>query len=513
MDDFLRLKAIHKSFVGAYALKGVDFSVRSGEAHCLIGENGSGKSTLIKIISGVEQPDSGEVWVEGRRVARATAAEMIKQGIQVIYQDLSLLPNLTVAENIAIAQLAKSGRPLVNWRTVHEIARAAMARIKVDLDLDAIAGELPIGLQQMVAICRAFTGDLRLLVLDEPTASLTKGEIDNLFTVVRDMQAHGIAILFISHKLNEVIDVADRVTVLRDGLTVGTLSREQLSNDKLVEMMTGRPLAQTRFRYAGGRKKKLLEVRNLSKRNNFADISFDLYEGEILGIAGLIGSGRTELALALFGISPADSGEYRRRRFKAANRVGAGRGGGGFRLRAGEPAGAGVGAEAFRCGESRRCGDRAAGRPLGHDRRAAPRRARGALDQFSGHPRRRSGFARGDALGRQPAARRDRQVARDRTADPDPRRPHRRHRHCRQEQHSSDHQGSRRAGHGRDPDLRRGAGSGGQQQPSPRHARRADPFGDRTRRRRRTRRCKRWWRRQRERRCAGRRSERRSNGC
>ena len=145
-------------------------------------------------------------------------------------------------------------------------------------------------------------------MLDEPTASLTKGEIDNLIAVVRDMQAHGIAILFVSHKLNEVIDVADRVTVLRDGLTVGSLPRDQLSNDKLVEMMTGRPLTQTRFRYAGGRKKKLLEVRNLTKRDNFADVSFDLYEGEILGIAGLIGSGRTELALALFGVSPADSG-------------------------------------------------------------------------------------------------------------------------------------------------------------------------------------------------------------
>jgi simple sugar transport system ATP-binding protein len=308
MDDFLRLKAIHKSFFGAYALKGVDFSVRAGEAHCLIGENGSGKSTLIKIISGVEQPDSGDVWVNGSFVPHATAAEMIKQGIQVIYQDLSLLPNLTVAENIAIAELAKSGRPLVSWRRIHEIARVATARIKVELDLDAVAGELPIGLQQMVAICRAFTGDLKLLVLDEPTASLTQNEIDNLFAVVRDMQARGIAILFVSHKLNEVIDVADRVTVLRDGLTVGSLPREQLANDKLVELMTGRPLTQTRFRYVGGRKKKLLEVRDLSKAHNFADISFDLYEGEILGIAGLIGSGRTELALALFGVSPADRG-------------------------------------------------------------------------------------------------------------------------------------------------------------------------------------------------------------
>jgi simple sugar transport system ATP-binding protein len=308
MDDFLRLRAIHKSFVGVYALKSVDLSVRAGEAHCLIGENGSGKSTLIKIISGVEQPDSGEIQVNGVPAPRATAAEMIHRGIQVIYQDLSLLPNLTVAENIAIAQLAKSGRPLVSWREVREIARAAVSRIKMNLDLDAIAGELPVGLQQMVAICRALTGDLRLLVLDEPTASLTKGEIDNLIAVVRDMQTHGIASLFVSHKLNEVIDVADRVTVLRDGRTVGTLPREELSNQRLVEMMTGRSLTPTRFHYADGPHKKLLEVRNLTKQHNFADVSFDLYEGEILGIAGLIGSGRTELALALFGISPADSG-------------------------------------------------------------------------------------------------------------------------------------------------------------------------------------------------------------
>jgi simple sugar transport system ATP-binding protein len=308
VDDFLRLKDIHKSFVGVYALKGVDFSVRSGEVHCLIGENGSGKSTLIKIISGVEQPDSGELWVGGTHIPRAIASDMIHRGIQVIYQDLSLLPNLTVAENVAIAQLAKSGRPLISWREIRQIARAATARIRVKLDLGAIAGELPVGLQQMVAICRAMTGDLRLLMLDEPTASLTKGEIDNLFAVVRDMQAHGISILFISHKLNEVLDIADRVTVLRDGRTVGTLPRDQLSNDRLVEMMTGKAVTQTRFRYKGGQANKLLEVRNLSKRYNFADISFDLYAGEILGIAGLIGSGRTELALALFGISPADSG-------------------------------------------------------------------------------------------------------------------------------------------------------------------------------------------------------------
>jgi simple sugar transport system ATP-binding protein len=308
MDDFLRLRNIHKSFVGVYALKGVDFSLRSGEIHCLIGENGSGKSTLIKIISGVQPADSGEIWVSGTRVTRATTSEMIRAGIQVIYQDLSLLPNLTVAENIAFAELVKARRAMVHWPKIREIARAAIARIGVNLDLDAVVGELPVGLQQMVAICRALTGELKLLVLDEPTASLTKGEIDNLIKVVRDMQSRGITIMFISHKLNEVLAIADRVTVLRDGQMVGTIDRSELTNDRLIEMMAGKVLKQTRFTYADGHRKKLLEVSHLTKANNFADISFDLYEGEILGIAGLIGSGRTELALALFGIAPADSG-------------------------------------------------------------------------------------------------------------------------------------------------------------------------------------------------------------
>jgi len=309
MEEFLELRGIHKSFVGVYALRGVDFSIRKGEIHCLVGENGSGKSTLIKIMSGVLAPDSGEISVEGRKVGHLGSGTSIGHGIHVIYQDLSLFPNLSVAENIAISELEAKGRSLIDWREVRGIARAAMDRINVSIDLEERVGDLPIGLQQLVAICRALTSELKLLILDEPTASLTKRDIDSLLAVVRDLQSKGIAVLFVSHKLVEIFAVAERITVLRDGETVGSLPSSELTNEKLIALMTGKTITQTRFQRTAGQGRKLLEVRGLSKRNNFKDVSFDLHAGEIVGITGLIGSGRTELALALFGVSPADSGE------------------------------------------------------------------------------------------------------------------------------------------------------------------------------------------------------------
>ncbi|HET6438072.1 MAG TPA: sugar ABC transporter ATP-binding protein [Anaeromyxobacter sp.] len=310
-EEFLRLERIHKSFVGVHALKGVDFTIRKGEIHCLVGENGCGKSTLIKIISGVLQPDSGQIVVEGRPVASLGSAATTARGIHVIYQDLSLFPNLTVAENIALAEVKERGGGVVRWDEVRRIARAAMTRIQVDLDLDAEVGELPIGVQQLVAICRALTSDLKLLILDEPTSSLPKHDIDNLLAVVRDLQKHGIAILFVSHKLNEVLAVAERITVLRDGEHVATLPPAELDDDRLVSLMTGRTLTRKRFTFSDHAAPRVLEVRGLSKANNFEDVSLELRAGEIVGLTGLIGSGRTELALALFGISPADRGEIR----------------------------------------------------------------------------------------------------------------------------------------------------------------------------------------------------------
>ena len=310
MTDFLRLNRIHKSFAGVYALKGVDFSIKPGEIHCLVGENGSGKSTLIKIISGVYQPDQGSIFLEGKQLEHSDSASTKKRGIEVIYQDLSLFPNLTVAENIAFSQIKEGNKKIVDWKMVKKIAGRAMDRIQVKIDPAALVGDLPIGSQQLVAICRALIReDVKMLILDEPTASLTKADIDNLLKIIHGLQSQGMAVLFVSHKLDEVFDVAERITILRDGATVATLPSSELDNNKLVSLMTGQEVHGTKFEPEQKDTSVVLEVKNLSKTYNFKNISFKLCSGEILGISGLIGSGRTELANALYGISPAETGE------------------------------------------------------------------------------------------------------------------------------------------------------------------------------------------------------------
>ncbi len=309
MIDFLRLSDISKSFGGVQALKDADFSIGKGEIHCLVGENGSGKSTLIKIISGNLQPDTGEIWIEGQIYKHLRSIDSINMGIQVIFQDFALFPNLTVAENIAYSQLVEKKEKILNWKEIESIARLATDKIKIKLDLDEQVGNLSVANQQMVAICRALTSDLRFLILDEPTSALTKKEIDQLFVVVKDLQQKGISVMFVSHKLNEILEIAERVTVIRDGQNVATLPREEITNEKLIYLMTGKEISYSRNQKSIQTQKKLLEVQNLSKSNNFKDISFVLHYGEIFGITGLLGSGRTELALALFGMDPADSGK------------------------------------------------------------------------------------------------------------------------------------------------------------------------------------------------------------
>lgn len=309
-DVFLSMRNVSKRYVGVQALDRVDFEIRKGEIHCLVGENGSGKSTLIKIISGAVSPDDGaEIVINGHPVHDYQAIDAIHQGIEVIYQDLSLFPNLTVAENIALGRVIATGKRFVDWKEIHTIAQQAMARIGVRLPLGEVVGALSMADQQLVAICRALTHDVRLLIMDEPTASLTKKEVDALFAVVKDMQAKGIATLFVSHKLSEVFQIAERVTVLRDGRHVGTYLSHELDDEKLTLLMSGKKLDQSPYRPTIRSEQPLLEARGLSKAGNFRDISFTLYPGEILGITGLLGSGRTELALTLFGINPPDSGE------------------------------------------------------------------------------------------------------------------------------------------------------------------------------------------------------------
>jgi len=304
------MKNISKRYVGVQALDSVDFEINKGEIHCLVGENGSGKSTLIKIISGAVQPDDGShIEIDGERFQDYQAIDSIRKGIEVIYQDLSLFPNLTVAENIALSEVIAAGNKFIDWRNIQRIAERAMARIGVHIPLDEAVGEISIADQQIVAICRALTRDVKLVIMDEPTASLTRKEVDALLSVVKDLQAKGIATMFVSHKLDEVLQIAERVSILRDGKNVGTFASDELDDEKLATLMTGRKVEHTKYVAELQEQEPLLEVVGLSKRGNFKDVGFKLYPGEILGITGLLGSGRTELALSLFGMNPPDSGE------------------------------------------------------------------------------------------------------------------------------------------------------------------------------------------------------------
>jgi len=309
-EQFLSLKNINKRYVGVRALDTVDFEVAKGEIHCLVGENGSGKSTLIKVISGVVQPDNGaEIEINGERLQDYQAIDAIHKGIEVIYQDLSLFPNLTVAENIALSQTIAARNKFINWQEVRQIAKNAMSKIEADLPLDELVADISLADQQLVAICRALTHDVRLVIMDEPTTALTRKEVDALFGVVKDLQTKGIATMFVSHKLDEVLEIAESISILRDGEKVGTFASQELDDEKLIMLMTGKKLDHKNFAGEIQKDEILLEVKRLAKSGNFKDINFQLHPGEILGITGLLGSGRTELARALFGLNPADSGE------------------------------------------------------------------------------------------------------------------------------------------------------------------------------------------------------------
>jgi len=310
-EELLEVKNISKAYTGVQALDNVSMSIKRGEIHCLVGENGSGKSTLIKIVAGVVKADEGEIIINGRLYKNLHAIDSIEEGIQVIYQDLSLYPNLSVAENISLNQMVEIKKKFISWKEVKNNARAELSNIGKELDLDVMVEDVSVAEKQLVAICRALTHSARLIIMDEPTSALTKSEIDSLFSVILGLKEKGISTLFISHKISEVLKISEKVTILRDGRKVGEYSTDELDNDKLIFLMTGKKIANSSFKYKGKEhdRKVLLEVRNLSKKGNFEDVSFKLRKGEILGITGLLGSGRTELALSLFGLNKADSGE------------------------------------------------------------------------------------------------------------------------------------------------------------------------------------------------------------
>lgn len=305
----LRAEGVSKSFGGVHALQNVSLTVHAGEVVCLAGENGCGKSTLIKIISGYYEPDSGSIELNGIKHTRLTPRESLRAGVQVIYQDFSIFPNLSVAENIALSYLLSRNESRVSRRKMRQIAQHALEQIDVKLPLDAPLENLSVADKQIVAITRSLLDNARMIIMDEPTSALTHKEVQALFRVVRILKEKGLAILFVSHKLEEIFDICDQITILNNGRNVISGPIADFDRRKFVYYMTGREYSEERLARAVAQEAPLLQVRNLTMKGYFEDVSFDLYPGEVLGVTGLLGSGRTELALALYGKQPVTSGE------------------------------------------------------------------------------------------------------------------------------------------------------------------------------------------------------------
>ena len=309
----LKARTIHKRFPGVHALKGVDFEVRPGEIHALLGENGAGKSTLIKSIAGVYRPDSGDIFLSGEKVSFNNPREAQQAGVATMYQELSLYPELTVAENIFMGHAPKRGIgpiSVIDWDAMQERAGELLEELEIkDMDVKRLVGTLNVGNRQRVEIAKALSVNARLLIMDEPTAALTESDVESLFSIVRLLRERGVGIIYISHKLVEVFDLADRVTVLRDGEYIGTKNVADTNENELISMMVGRTIDNLFPKQESTIKDVVLEVRDLVREPHTKGVSFQVRAGEIVGLSGLVGSGRSETAQVIFGILKADSGE------------------------------------------------------------------------------------------------------------------------------------------------------------------------------------------------------------
>lgn len=309
-EIILKMQGIQKYFSGVHALKGVDFDLRAGEVHALMGENGAGKSTLIKVLCGIHKRDGGTIELFGREVNFHNIAESQAAGISVIHQELNMMNHLTVAQNIFIGREPMKG-PMIDDRKMEEDSRNLFKKIGVRIDPSVKLGSLTVGKQQMVEIAKAISRDCKLLVLDEPTAALTQPEVEELFKIMLELKERNIGMIYISHRMDEINRISDRVTVMRDGEYIDTVNTAETTKDEIVRMMVGRVIY--------GDKKSastvpadapvILEVRHLNAGKEVRDVSFSLRKGEILGFAGLMGAGRTEVARALYGADPKSTGE------------------------------------------------------------------------------------------------------------------------------------------------------------------------------------------------------------
>ena len=308
-ETALEMKNITKTFPGVKALDSVCFKVRKGEIHAIVGENGAGKSTLMKVLNGVYQADSGQIFLNGQEVKIRNINEAQELGISLIFQENNLIPQLSVAENFFLGQLPKTKIGLIDWKRMENEARSIFTQLNYEIDPKEMVVNLSAADKQMVEVARAISKNAKIIIMDEPTSSLTDVEIENLFAIIRNLKKNGTTIIFISHKMEEIFAIADSVSIQRDGQMIHTAPISELTADRIVELMVGRSV-DTEF---PARKSEIgdvvLEARNLCRKNLIYDVSFSLHKGEILGFAGLVGAGRTELAETIFGEGRLSSGE------------------------------------------------------------------------------------------------------------------------------------------------------------------------------------------------------------
>lgn len=314
-DYILRVKEISKSFSGVKALENIHFDLKKGEVHALMGENGAGKSTFMKILIGLVVPDSGEVLLEGENLSGSHVTETLKKGISMIHQEILIIPELTVAQNIFLGrerEVSGKGGILSGWLNDSEINRQAAAlldRMGVNIAPKAKMKHLSVAQMQMVEIAKAISNNAKVIIMDEPTSAISEKEVATLFQIIRDLKAQGVSIIYISHKMDEIFQISDTITVLRDGKYIGTKRAAELDQIALIAMMVGREIDQMFPEATQPVGQELLSVKNLGRAGKFADISFNVKSGEILGLAGLMGAGRTEIARAIFGLDQWDEGE------------------------------------------------------------------------------------------------------------------------------------------------------------------------------------------------------------
>ncbi len=304
----IKARGIRKEFPGVLALSDIDFDLRAGEVHVLLGENGAGKSTLIKIFSGLYPKDGGQIWISGRETEIGSPREALNLGISTIYQEFNLVSTLTVAENIFLGREKLKGR-LIDWKRTFSEADSLLQSLDMHVDSRTVVRDLGVAEKQMVEIAKALSEKAKILILDEPTAVLTAREIEKLFSIIKNLRNQGVGIIYISHRLEEIPLVADRVTVLRDGILVGTLGIAEGDQNSWIRMMVGRELKDKFPARTVKRGDELLRVEHLSRAGVLDDISFTLHRGEVLGIAGLVGAGRTELGRAIFGADRISGGK------------------------------------------------------------------------------------------------------------------------------------------------------------------------------------------------------------